>query len=89
MELEHLVSVINPMGLHARPAALLVKAANAFQSEIRIEKDGEQVDCKSLLSLLMLAAGNGSHLRLQVSGDDAEPALAAIKKLFDDGFGEV
>ncbi len=82
------VSVVNPMGLHARPAALLVKTASRFASRILLEKDGEEVDCKSMLSLLMLAAGAGSELLLRVEGADAEQASAAISELFASGFGE-
>ncbi len=88
MELSSTVSVVNQKGLHARPAAILVKTATLFTSEILLEKDGETVDCKSLLSVLMLAAGKGSRLRLLVDGCDAKQAARTIAELFATGFGE-
>ena len=80
------VTVRNPQGLHARPANLLVDLASRFQSNILIGKDGELVDCKSILSLLTLGAAQGSELSVTADGDDADEALKSIAKLFDEGF---
>ena len=87
MEKESLV-IVNRLGLHARAAAQLVKAANRFESDIRIEKDGTAVDGKSIMSILMLAAQKGSVISVSAHGKDEIEALAAIKALVGDGFGE-
>lgn len=86
--LECTVRVINPQGLHARPADLLVRCADGFKSSIMIQKGSEQVDCRSILSLLTLGAAEGTQLKLIVQGQDAENALAAICSLFEQGFHE-
>jgi phosphocarrier protein len=78
----------NRLGLHARAAAQLVKTANRFRSEVIIEKEGIEVNGKSIMGLLMLAAPQGSRISVGVSGADAEQALLAIGQLIDDGFGE-
>ena len=78
----------NDLGLHARPAALFVKVANVFNSDIYLEKDGERVNGKSIMGVMMLAASKGSRLRIVVDGRDAEEAIEALKKLFEDKFGE-
>lgn len=83
------VTVLNPQGLHARPADLLVRLANQFQSSIEIGKQGEWVDAKSILSLLTLGAAQGTELKLQASGPDASEAVAAVKDLFGQGFNEL
>ena len=82
------VTVRNPQGLHARPATLLVDRANKFRSNILIGKDGELVDCRSILSLLTLGAGQGTELSLTVDGDDAAEALESIVQLFEAGFDD-
>ncbi len=87
MEKENLV-IINRLGLHARAAAQLVKAANRFESNIMIEKDGSAVDGKSIMSILMLAAQKGSVISVSTDGRDEKEALAAIKDLVGNGFGE-
>lgn len=78
----------NRNGLHARPAALFVKTSNRFQSEIWVEKDGERVNGKSIMGLMMLAAGQGSSLDIFVEGPDAEDVLAELAKLVESKFGE-
>jgi phosphocarrier protein HPr len=83
------VTVINPQGLHARPAHAFVTLANQFQANIEITKDGEQVDGKSILSLLTLAATQGTRLRLRATGADAEKAIEALANLVDQGFDEL
>ena len=82
------VVVKNQHGLHARPAAMLVKATQRFRSEIWIEKDGERVNGKSIMGIMMLAAGNGSTLQIIAEGSDAGVALDEIQKLVDSRFGE-
>ena len=86
--LSRTVTVLNPQGLHARPADLLVRLASKYQSEILIGKDGELVDCKSILSLLTLGAGQGTELALTANGDDAAEALDSITRLFETGFDD-
>jgi phosphocarrier protein HPr len=75
--------------MHARPAAELVKLAGSFSSEIRLEKDGLEVNGKSIMGVLMLAAERGSRLRISAQGRDAEDAVAALSDLIGRGFEEV
>ncbi len=82
------VTVSNPQGLHARPAHSLVNLANRFQAEIEIIRDHERVDGKSILSLLTLAASQGTELIIEARGDDAHDALDALERLFLEGFNE-
>lgn len=86
--LSRTVTVRNPQGLHARPADMLVRLASKFQSTILIGKDGELVDCKSILSLLTLGAGEGTELSLSADGSDAAEAIESIAHLFEVGFDE-
>jgi len=85
---EAFVQVVNRAGLHARPGAELVKLAGSFQSEIHVEKDGLQVNGKSIMGVLMLAAEQGSTLRFTASGPDSEEALNALTDLVRRGFEE-
>ncbi len=85
---EQEVEIINRLGLHARAAAKLVQAATAFQSRVHLHKDGEKVDAKSILGILLLAAGQGSFLTIRCDGGDEAQALAAVVALFADRFGE-
>ena len=78
----------NQLGLHARPAALLVETANRYQSEITIQKGKHKINAKSIMGVLMLAAGPGSKITVRAIGPDAERAIAAIEKLIIDNFGE-
>jgi phosphocarrier protein len=80
--------VVNKAGLHARPAAELVKLAGTFSSEIHVEKDGLQVNGKSIMGVLMLAAEQGSTLRFTAAGPDADDALKALVELVNRGFEE-
>jgi len=82
------VVVANKVGIHARPAAMFVKIANRFKCDIFVEKDGEKVNGKSIMGLLMLAAGPGSKLQVEAKGADAEPALREIEALFVRKFEE-
>jgi phosphocarrier protein len=82
------VEVVNRAGMHARPAAELVKLAGNFESEIHVEKDGLQVNGKSIMGVLMLAAEQGSVLRFTACGSDADAALEALTSLVRRGFEE-
>jgi phosphocarrier protein HPr len=82
------LTVVNKLGIHARPAAMFVKTANRFASDIHVEKDGETVNGKSIMGLMMLAAAKGTSLELRVSGDDERDATDALVELVDSGFGE-
>jgi len=81
-------TIVNALGLHARAAAQLVKLANRFQSEVFLVKDGQEVNGKSIMGVLMLAATQGSTIAVRAEGADAEPALKAIGDLVQAGFGE-
>src|SRR6059036_3448031 len=80
--------VANKLGIHARPAAMFVKIANRFSCEIFVEKDGEKVNGKSIMGLMMLAAGPGSKLTVHAQGRDALQALAELETLFKRKFEE-
>jgi phosphocarrier protein len=82
------VQVANRAGLHARPAAELVRLAGSFKSEIHVEKDGLQVNAKSIMGVLMLAAEQGSTLRFTAAGPDSDDALKALTDLVRRGFEE-
>ena len=86
--LERDLSVINRLGLHARAAAKLVHTAGSFSSQIHLAKDGEEVDAKSILGILLLAAAQGSEVRVRCEGEDEAEALEAIVELFAERFGE-
>ena len=80
--------VSNKLGIHARPAAMFVKTANRFSCDIFVEKDGERVNGKSIMGLMMLAAGPGSKLTVHAQGQDASQALAEIETLIKRKFDE-
>ena len=80
--------VANKLGIHARPAAMFVKTANRFTCEIFVEKDGEKVNGKSIMGLMMLAAGPGSKVTVSAQGHDAHLALAELETLFKQKFDE-
>jgi len=82
------VTIINKLGLHARAAAKFVSCAAAFSSSIRAGKDGELVDGKSIMSIMMLAAGKGTVLDLQIDGSDEAAALEALQTLINNRFNE-
>jgi phosphocarrier protein len=81
-------TVVNQLGLHARPAAALVKIANRFQCDVWLCKDGQNVNGKSIMGVLMLAATHGSTITIKTDGDDAMAAMEAIGQLIENGFGE-
>ena len=80
--------VANKLGIHARPAAMFVKTANLFDCEVFVEKDGETVNGKSIMGLMMLAAGPGSKIRVQAEGNDAARAVSEIEALLKRKFDE-
>ncbi len=87
-EVEREVRIVNRAGMHARPAAEFVKTAGRFKAEITVEKDGLEVNGKSIMGVLMLAAEQGSRLRLVARGHDANEALDALGDLVGRGFEE-
>jgi phosphocarrier protein HPr len=82
------VEIINKLGLHARAAAKLTQVAGGFQSEIWLSRSGRRVNAKSIMGVMMLAAGQGTSVLLEAQGDDADQAIAAISKLVAERFGE-
>lgn len=80
MILKKRIKIRNPQGLHARPASMFVKIANRFESEVTVRKGNEAVNGKSIMGLMTLAANQGSFLELEVSGADAETAMAELEK---------
>jgi len=85
--IEQEIEILNKFGLHARPAAQLVQIAKQFNSNIMIEKDGEQVNAKSIMGVLMLACAKGQKIKIIANGDDEESALKALINLINDRFG--
>ncbi len=88
MMLEKEITVKNKLGIHARPAALLVKNAGQFQSKIEIKRDDIIVDGKSIMGVMMLAAEQGATLVFSIDGEDELQAMDAIEKLFEERFYE-
>lgn len=85
---ERTVTIVNQVGLHARPAAQIVKLAAGFKSDITLARDELEVNAKSIMGVMMLAAEQGAQLQLRAEGPDAEAALDALARLIADGFGE-
>ncbi|MBS3907571.1 MAG: HPr family phosphocarrier protein [Syntrophaceae bacterium] len=81
-------TIKNKLGLHARAAAFLVKTANQFISNVSLEKDGLEVNGKSIMGILMLAATKGTRITLKAEGKDAEQAIETLGKLIENKFGE-
>lgn len=81
------VTILNPQGLHARPAEMFVTLASKFQARVDVTKDAETVDGKSILGILTLLAEQGTELTLQATGPDAAEAIAALRELVMSGFG--
>ena len=82
------ITIINKLGLHARAAAKLATLARSFNSEIRLEKEGHTVNAKSIMGIMMLAAGQGTQLNIHIDGDDETSAVTALTGLIQDRFGE-
>ena len=83
------VEIVNPLGFHARPAAEFVRLATSFRCDLWLEKDGVEVNAKSIMGVLMLAAEKGSQLMIRAKGDDADDALTALGDLIAGGFEEM
>ncbi|MEW5693745.1 MAG: HPr family phosphocarrier protein [Candidatus Hydrogenedentota bacterium] len=82
------LEIQNKLGLHARVAALIVQTLNKFQSETYLIKDGERVNGKSIMGVLMLAATKGSKIKVEIEGEDADKAMKAFEDLINSKFGE-
>jgi phosphocarrier protein HPr len=80
--------IVNKLGLHARAAAKLTHLASGYQSEIWLSRSGRRVNAKSIMGVMMLAAGQGTAVQIEASGADAEQAIVALTKLIADKFGE-
>jgi phosphocarrier protein len=82
------VEIVNKLGLHARASAKLTQMASTFSSEIWLSRNGRRVNAKSIMGVMMLAAGKGSRVGIEASGSDEDEALDALKALIADRFGE-
>ena len=82
------VKITNKLGLHARASAKLTQTAGAFKSQVWIARNGRRVNAKSIMGVMMLAAGLGSTVELETDGPDEEAAIDTVEKLFADKFGE-
>lgn len=85
---EQKVVILNRLGIHARPAQLLAQEAGKYTARVVIEKDGVEVDARSVLGLMMLVASQGSVITVRAEGEDAQEAVTAIVRLVEQGFGE-
>jgi len=83
-----MILITNKLGLHARPAALLVQEASKYRADIEIENDGVKVNGKSIMGVMMLAAACGSEITIIADGDDAEDAIKGIRTLIESKFDE-
>ena len=86
--LEKIIVIKNKLGLHARPAAMFVQTTGKFKSSVKIIKDGQEVDGKSIMGLMMLAAGLGTELKLLINGPDENELFAAIEQVIEAKFDE-
>lgn len=86
---QKVIKVINPLGIHARPAAKIVECAGRFSSDIWLQYNGKKIDAKSIMSVLMLAAPVDAELGLRIEGGDESLARDALEQLFGTGFGEL
>lgn len=86
--IEREATIVNQEGLHARPAARIVRLANSFVAEVELAKDGLAVNAKSIMGVMMLAAECGSSITIRANGPDAEQAVQALAELVASGFGE-
>ena len=87
-KIEKEIPIVNRLGLHARPAAMFVRIASRYRSEIWVAKEGEEVNGKSIMGLMMLAAGQGSKLKIRCDGPDADRAMAELEELINARFHE-
>lgn len=87
--IENKVTIVNKAGMHTRPASVLVKMASKYKSEFYMVKDGFEINAKSIIGVMSLAAEYGSSVILKFEGEDEEKAAKEITKFFNDGFGEL
>ena len=87
-KLEKEFTIVNRLGLHARPAAMFVRIASRHRAEIWVSKEEEEINGKSIMGLMMLAAGQGSKLRIRCEGPDADKAMEELEELIKSGFNE-
>jgi phosphocarrier protein HPr len=87
-KIEKEITIINRLGLHARPAANFVRIASRYRSEVWVEKEGEQINGKSIMGLMMLAAGQGSKLTIRCEGPDADKVMEELEELIRQKFNE-
>ena len=88
MAVERQIMIVNKLGMHARPASLFVQTACRFAADVKVKKDKQVIDGKSILGLLMLAAAQGTYLTVSAHGSDAVEAMDAIERLISGKFGE-
>jgi phosphocarrier protein HPr len=86
--LKTLITINNKLGLHARASAKLTKLAGGFRSEVHLSRNGRRVNAKSIMGVMMLAAGLGSEIELETEGDDEAAAMSALRALIESKFGE-
>ena len=82
------IEIVNKLGLHARASAKLTQTATKFGAEVWLSRNGRRVNAKSIMGVMMLAAGKGSRIEIETVGDDADQAMAALTALIEDKFGE-
>lgn len=82
------IVISNKLGLHARASAKLTKLAGTYRSDVHLSRSGRRVNAKSIMGVMMLAAGVGTEIEIETEGDDAQAAMDAIRALIDDKFGE-
>jgi phosphocarrier protein len=87
-KIEKDIPIINRLGLHARPAAMFVRISSRYRAEVWVSKEGEEVNGKSIMGLMMLAAGQGSKLHVRCEGPDADKAMAELEELINARFHE-
>ena len=87
-KIEKEITIVNRLGLHARPAAMFVRIASRYRSEVWVEKEGEQINGKSIMGLMMLAAGQGSKLKIRCEGPDADKVMEELEELIQQKFNE-
>ena len=86
--LHKVVTIANRLGLHARAAAKFVNVASHYEADIRLKRDSREVNAKSIMGVMMLAASQGTTVEIQATGDDATEAISALESLVDEKFGE-
>lgn len=88
LKIEKDITIVNRLGLHARPAAMFVRISSRYRAEVWVSKEGEEVNGKSIMGLMMLAAGQGSKLRIRCEGPDADKAIKELEELINSKFNE-